>query len=53
MMQQLLFGVTPLDAVAFGIAPVMLVAASMGACIGPAWRAAATDPALTLRGDSR
>jgi len=49
MMQQLLFGVTPLDAVAFGVAPVMLVTAAMAACIGPAWRAATSDPMITLR----
>jgi putative ABC transport system permease protein len=49
MMQQLLFGVTSLDAVAFGVAPVMLVTAAMAACIGPAWRAATSDPVITLR----
>ena len=50
LMQDLLFGVTPLDAVAFAVAPAVLVVASLGACLGPALRAASTDPAVTLRG---
>ena len=50
LMQDLLFGVTPLDAVAFTVAPAVLVVAAFGACLGPALRAASTDPATTLRG---
>ena len=50
LMQDLLFGVTPLDAVAFTVAPAVLVVASLAACLGPALRAASTDPAVTLRG---
>ncbi len=50
LMQDLLFGVTPLDAAAFAAAPAVLVVASLVACIGPALRAASTDPATTLRG---
>jgi putative ABC transport system permease protein len=50
LIQGLLFGVTPLDAVAFAVAPAVLVVASVGACLGPALRAASTDPAVTLRG---
>jgi ABC-type antimicrobial peptide transport system permease subunit len=49
LMQDLLFGVTPTDTVAFTLAPVMLVVTSLAACLGPAWRAASTDPATTLR----
>ena len=49
LMQDLLFGVTPLDAVAFTVAPAVLVVASLAACLGPALRAASTDPATTLR----
>jgi len=49
LMQDLLFGVTPLDAVAFTVAPAILVVASIGACLGPALRAGSTDPATTLR----
>ena len=50
LMRDLLFGVTPLDAVAFTVAPAVLVLVSLAACLGPAWRAASTDPATTLRG---
>jgi len=50
LMQELLFGITPLDTVAFTVAPVILVAAALTACLGPALRAASTDPAATLRG---
>ena len=50
LMQDLLFGVTPLDPVAFTAAPGVLIVASFGACLGPALRAASTDPATTLRG---
>jgi hypothetical protein len=50
LMQDLLFGVTPLAPVAFTVAPAVLVVASVGACLGPALRAAAADPAATLRG---
>ena len=49
LMQDLLFGVTPLDAVAFTVAPAILVVTSIVACLGPALRAASTDPATTLR----
>jgi len=49
LMQDLLFGVTPTDTVAFTLAPVMLVVTSVAACLGPAWRAASTDPATMLR----
>jgi putative ABC transport system permease protein len=49
LMQGLLFGVTPLDAVAFGAAPVVVAATATLACLGPAWRAAAADPVVALR----
>ena len=50
LMHDLLFGVTPLDAVSFAIAPAVLVVASVMACLGPALRAASVDPATSLRG---
>ena len=50
LMQDLLFGVTAHDAVAFAVAPAVLVLASVAACLGPALRAASTDPVETLRG---
>ena len=50
LMRDLLFGVTAHDAVAFAVAPAVLVLASVAACLGPALRAASTDPVETLRG---
>jgi ABC-type antimicrobial peptide transport system permease subunit len=49
--QKLLFGVTPMDAVTFATAPILLLAVSVLACLIPAWRAARADPARTLRHD--
>jgi putative ABC transport system permease protein len=49
LMRELLFGVTPLDPITFALAPLVLLAAAIGACVGPALRAGATDPAATLR----
>jgi ABC-type lipoprotein release transport system permease subunit len=31
------------------MAPAILIVVSLGACLGPALRAASTDPAITLR----
>jgi putative ABC transport system permease protein len=49
LMQELLFGVTPLDAVAFTTAPLILAVTALAACLAPALSAASADPALTLR----
>jgi len=51
LMARLLFGVTPLDAVTFGAAPPVLLAVSCAACLVPARRAAAADPAEALRSE--
>ena len=51
LMSGLLFGVTPLDTVAYVAAPCVLMPIAAAACLAPAWRAAATDPAVVLRGD--
>jgi hypothetical protein len=50
-MRATLFGVAPLDTVAFAAAPLVLTAAAALACIYPAYRAASTDPAVALRAD--
>jgi len=51
LMQGLLFGVTPLDAVSFAAAPAMLVPVAIVACLLPAYRAARIDPADALRAE--
>ncbi len=49
LMQGALFGVTPLDAASFASAPAILLPIALLACLIPALRAAATDPADALR----
>jgi putative ABC transport system permease protein len=50
-LQPLLFGIQPLDRISFAIVPVILFAVALAACALPARRAAATDPATTLRAE--
>jgi putative ABC transport system permease protein len=45
----MLFGVTPLDAVTFGVVLVALAVSGAAATIAPAWRAVRVDPAAALR----
>jgi putative ABC transport system permease protein len=51
LLSTLLFGVTPFDSVAFAVAPAVLIVVALAACLVPAWRAAATDPAVALRAE--
>jgi predicted permease len=46
----LLYQVSPRDPMAFASAFVMIVVASLVACVVPAWRATRTDPLRALRG---
>lgn len=50
-LQAFLFGIDPLDPIAFGVVVITLVAASVGANLVPAARAAALDPAEVLRAE--
>jgi predicted permease len=45
----LLYRVSPRDPLAFGAAAVVVAVAALAATIGPAWRAARSDPARVLR----
>ena len=45
----LLYRVSPRDPLAFALASVSMLLASLGACFLPAWRAARTDPIRALR----
>ena len=49
LLASLLYGVTPLDPVAFAGASVILVVTALLACVMPALLALRTDPAVTLR----
>jgi predicted permease len=51
LMQDLIFRVSPTDPITFASVPVALVAVALLACYVPARRAAAVDPAQSLRGD--
>jgi predicted lysophospholipase L1 biosynthesis ABC-type transport system permease subunit len=51
LLQPLLFGITPLDVPSFALMPLILLVVALVACLVPARRAAATDPAVTLRSE--
>jgi predicted permease len=46
-----LFGVAQLDIVAFSLAPLLLIAVALAACLVPAWRAATIDPPTALNAE--
>ncbi len=51
LLQPLLFGIRPLDLPSFALMPLFLLIVAIVACLVPARRAAATDPAVTLRSE--
>jgi predicted permease len=51
LMQSLLFGISPLDPLTYGAAPVLLAAAAVMASYLPARRASAVDPVEALRAE--
>jgi putative ABC transport system permease protein len=51
LLQPLLFGVRPLDLLSFTLMPIILLLVAIVACLVPARRAAATDPAIALRSE--
>jgi len=51
MLASLLYGVTALDPLTFGVVPVLLGAVAMLASLGPARRATKVDPIVAMRAD--
>jgi putative ABC transport system permease protein len=51
LMQGVLFGVTPLDPIAFAAAPAVLLPVAIAACLIPARRAARVSPSEALRAE--
>jgi len=49
LLQSLLFGVTPLDPAAYGVATAVLLSIAVSACAIPALRATRVDPLVALR----
>ena len=49
LMTSLLYGVSPTDPLTFTAVAALLIAVALGACYGPARRAAALDPMVALR----
>jgi putative ABC transport system permease protein len=51
LVEQLLFEMGPYDGMVYGVVPLLVVAASVAAWIGPARRAARVDPVAVLRSE--
>ena len=51
VMTAVLFGVRPGDAWGYAAPALAIVAVTLAAALGPAWRAARIDPAVALRGE--
>ena len=51
MANTLLYGVTPADPAAFGLAFALLTTVAVISALIPAWRAGRMDPAITLRSE--
>jgi putative ABC transport system permease protein len=49
LMTNLLFGVSPTDALTFGAIPALMTTVALLACLIPAWRATKVDPIVALR----
>jgi putative ABC transport system permease protein len=49
VLRSLLFGIDALDPATFAIAGVVMIAASLTACLAPAWRAMRADPLAAIR----
>jgi len=49
VLESLLFGVKPIDALTFCVVPPLLLIVAVAACCLPAWRATRIDPTVALR----
>ena len=51
LIDNMLFGVTPLDPVTFGSVALVVLLGALASAAWPAWRATRIDPAIALRGE--
>ncbi len=51
LIESVVHGITPRDPLTFMLLPVVVIAATIGACAWPALRAARTDPSVMLRSE--
>jgi putative ABC transport system permease protein len=51
LLRTLLFEVGPLDPISFVAAPAIALVVALAACVVPAWRASALDPAAAIRSE--
>jgi ABC-type antimicrobial peptide transport system permease subunit len=51
LMAALVFGISPRDPVTLVLAPLLLLAVGVAACLEPAWRALRVDPLHALKAD--
>jgi ABC-type lipoprotein release transport system permease subunit len=49
--ESMLYGTSPLDRATFAVVVAVIAASALVACVLPARRAAAVDPAITLRAE--
>jgi putative ABC transport system permease protein len=51
LLRALMFGIGPFDPVSFVAAPAIAAVVTLAACVIPAWRASAVDPAAAIRSE--
>jgi putative ABC transport system permease protein len=51
VIESMLYGTSPIDLATFGVVIALMTASALTACVLPARRAAAVDPAITLKAE--